>query len=97
LSGPQSVRGWEGGPGTSDPVQYSFGKATLLDFIAVAYSVDDSTRISSATPLDEQRFDLVAKIPQGATKEQFRAMRRCSWSGFICGRTSFRRSSQSSS
>jgi uncharacterized protein (TIGR03435 family) len=57
-------------------VQYSFGKATLLDFIAVAYSVDDSTRISSATPLDEQRFDLVAKIPQGATKEQFRAMMR---------------------
>jgi uncharacterized protein (TIGR03435 family) len=32
-----------------------------------------SSRLS-AIPLDEQRFDLVAKIPQGATKEQFRAM-----------------------
>jgi uncharacterized protein (TIGR03435 family) len=76
LSGPRSVRGSEGGPGTSDPGQYSFGQATLPDLIGIAYNVDQNLQISSATPLDEQRFDLVAKIPQGATKEQFRVMLR---------------------
>jgi uncharacterized protein (TIGR03435 family) len=76
LSGPQSVRGWKGGPGTSDPGQYSFGQATVLDLIGEAYHIDDFTRISSATALDEQRFDLVAKLPTGATKEQFRGMLR---------------------
>jgi uncharacterized protein (TIGR03435 family) len=74
LSGPRSVRGWEGGPGTRDPGRYSFGQATLPDLIGIAYDVDQNTRISSAVPLDQHRFDLVAKIPEGATKEQFRAM-----------------------
>jgi uncharacterized protein (TIGR03435 family) len=72
-SGPQSVGGSDGGPGSHDPGQYSFGRATLLDLIARAYGVA-YFQISSAIPLDEQRFDLVAKIPQGATKEQFRVM-----------------------
>jgi len=72
-SGPQSERGSQGGPGSRDPGQYSFGQATLFDLIAQAYGVG-YFQISSAIPLDEQRFDLVAKIPQGATKEQFRAM-----------------------
>jgi uncharacterized protein (TIGR03435 family) len=74
-SGPKSVRGSDGGPGSHDPGQYSFGRATLLDLIAQGYGVD-RFRISSTTPLDDQRFDLVAKIPADATKEQFRAMMR---------------------
>ena len=76
LSGARSVRGSQGGPGTSDPGQYSFGQVTLPDLIGIAYNIDDYTRISSATPLDENRFDLVAKIPPDTTKEQFSAMMR---------------------
>ena len=72
-SGPQSIRGSEGGPGGSDPGLYRFGLASLLDLISVAYDVK-VFQISSATPLDRQNFDLVAKIPDGATKQQFRAM-----------------------
>jgi uncharacterized protein (TIGR03435 family) len=73
LSGPRSVRGSAGGPGSSDPGQYTFERATLFDLIAQAYDVNDF-QISSTFPLDQQRFDLVVKIPVGATKEQFRAM-----------------------
>jgi uncharacterized protein (TIGR03435 family) len=72
-SGPHSIRGSEGGPGSSDPGLYRFGLASLLDLIAIAYNVQ-YFQISSPTPLDRQNFDLVAKVPQGATKQQFRAM-----------------------
>jgi len=72
-SGAQSVRGWEGGPGTRDPGRYQFGLATPLDLIMVAYHVDPF-QISSKTPLTQTQFDLDAKTPPGATKEQFRAM-----------------------
>jgi uncharacterized protein (TIGR03435 family) len=73
LSGPQSVRGSEGGPGTSDPGRYRFASATLMDLLAQAYAVDYS-QLSSKTPLDRDRYDLIATIPAGATKEQFRVM-----------------------
>jgi len=47
--------------------------ATLLDLIIVAYEVE-VFQVSSPVPLDRQNFDLTAKVPEGATKEQFRAM-----------------------
>jgi uncharacterized protein (TIGR03435 family) len=75
LSGPNSVRGSDGGPGSKDPGRYSFGQATVRDFIMGAYQVDPF-QISSKAPLEQQRFDLVAKLPDGATKDQFRAMMR---------------------
>jgi uncharacterized protein (TIGR03435 family) len=73
VSGPQSVRGSSGGPGSRDPGQYRFDVASLLDLICVAYDVD-RFQVASKTPLDRQRVDLVAKIPAGTTKEQFRVM-----------------------
>jgi uncharacterized protein (TIGR03435 family) len=72
-SGAQSIRGWEGGPGHKDPTRYSFGTATLLDLITTAYDVR-TFQISSPAPLDKQNFDLIATVPAGATKEQFRVM-----------------------
>jgi uncharacterized protein (TIGR03435 family) len=60
-------------PGSSDPGLYRFGLATLLDLIATAYNVE-YFQVSSAVPLDRKNFDLTAKVPVGATKEQFRAM-----------------------
>ena len=73
LSDEHSVRGSDGGPGSRDPGQYSFGQATAMDFLAIAYQVD-RFQISSKFPLDQQRFDLRAKVPAGATKDQFRVM-----------------------
>ena len=72
-SGPHSIRGSDGGPGSSDPGLYRYGLANLLDLIIVAYEVE-VFQVSSRVPLDRQNFDLTAKVPEGATKERFRAM-----------------------
>jgi uncharacterized protein (TIGR03435 family) len=72
-SGPGSVRGSEGGPGTSDPGRYRFTYATLMDLLAHAYAVD-YFQLSSKAALDRDRYDILATIPAGATKEQFRVM-----------------------
>ncbi len=73
VSGQQSKRGSSGGPGTSDPGQYTFRMATLQDLIAVAYHVD-YFQIISKSSLDNNRFDVVAKVPAGATRDEFRKM-----------------------
>jgi uncharacterized protein (TIGR03435 family) len=72
-AGPKSVRDFGGGPGSKDPGLYHANSASLRDLIANAWNVD-YFQISSGTPLDRQNFDLAAKVPRGATKEQFRAM-----------------------
>jgi uncharacterized protein (TIGR03435 family) len=65
-SRPDARRGSNGGPGSKDPINYRFTSATLLDLIAIGYDVEYS-QISSTKPLDNGRFDLVAKVPPGAT------------------------------
>jgi uncharacterized protein (TIGR03435 family) len=75
LSGPKSVRGSDGGPGSKDPTRYTFGRASLHDLILIAYHVE-LFQVSSKRPLDRDEFDLVAKVPAGTTKEQFQAMLR---------------------
>jgi uncharacterized protein (TIGR03435 family) len=72
-SGPQSVRNSEGGPGTSVPGRFRFTSATLIDLLARAYGVDYG-QISSKLPLDGDRYDVVANVPDAATKDQFRTM-----------------------
>jgi uncharacterized protein (TIGR03435 family) len=74
-SGPKSVRGSDGGPGDKDPARYFFGRATLLDFILVAYHVE-LFQVSSKLQLDRDEFDLEAKVPAGATRDEFRIMLR---------------------
>jgi uncharacterized protein (TIGR03435 family) len=74
-SRPDAQRGSEGGPGSKDPLNYRFVSATLLDFIAIGYDVEYS-QVSSKAPLDRDRFDLQAKLPEGASKDDFRAMMR---------------------
>src|ERR1039457_3566337 len=69
----QSRRNSDGGPGTRDPGQYHFTRAELRDLIAIAYQVRDF-QILSKLPLDRGNFDVVAKVPMGATRNQFREM-----------------------
>ena len=73
LSGPKSDRDRDGGPGTSSPTLFHDTAATLLDLVATAWNVD-YFQVSSSTPLDRQKFDLQARVPEGATKAQFRIM-----------------------
>jgi uncharacterized protein (TIGR03435 family) len=74
-SGPQSVRGSQGGPGTKDPTHYSFRSATLRDLIAIAWNIQ-YFQISSKSAVDKDRFDVVVNVPEGATRDQFRLMMR---------------------
>lgn len=75
VSGPGSVRGSDGGPGSRDPGRFTYGKAEILSLIMYAYNVN-TFQVQSRVPLDRDAFDLVAKVPEGATKEDLRAMLR---------------------
>lgn len=72
-SGPQSGNRIEGGPGTSDPLRYTYTSATLEDLIVIAWNVE-YFQVSSKAAIDRDCFDLVAKIPPGTRMEDFRVM-----------------------
>ncbi|MGB7762714.1 MAG: TIGR03435 family protein [Bryobacteraceae bacterium] len=65
--------GMRGGPGTPDPGQVTFTNVTQRMLIARAYGVQDY-QISGPGWLESERYDIVAKVPKGATKEQFLVM-----------------------
>src|ERR1035438_637147 len=62
-----------GGPGTPDPGQLTYTNVSLKNVLTSAYDVKEY-QINGPNWLDRERFDIVAKIPQGATKEQFQQM-----------------------
>jgi uncharacterized protein (TIGR03435 family) len=62
-----------GGPGTSDPGQITYTNAPLKRLLEDAYTLPDHQVLGPAW-LDSRRFDLIAKVPPGTTKEQARIM-----------------------
>jgi uncharacterized protein (TIGR03435 family) len=62
-----------GGPGTPDPSQYSVENFPLSRIIQQAYGVQ-SYQVAGPSWIDSERYDVMAKIPQGTTKEQFQLM-----------------------
>jgi uncharacterized protein (TIGR03435 family) len=58
-----------GGPGSSDPGQISWNGATLKTLLMNAYGVKNY-QITGPPWLDTERFNIVAKVPPGTTKEQ---------------------------
>jgi uncharacterized protein (TIGR03435 family) len=67
--------GTRGGPGTPDPGRFSCERCSLMMLISTGYDIN-SVQIFGPSWLIEQQFDLAAKIPEGATKAQFRVMVR---------------------
>ncbi|HUP04119.1 MAG TPA: TIGR03435 family protein [Bryobacteraceae bacterium] len=67
--------GCSGGPGTSRPGQYTCQNARLLDLIRTAFSLK-SYQMPSDDPANGARFDINARIPGGATREQVGLMLR---------------------
>jgi uncharacterized protein (TIGR03435 family) len=67
-----------GGPGFGDPGQLSCSNITVRLLINRAYGLDPAhaNLIIGPPSLDQARYDIVAKIPAGATAEQFYAMLR---------------------
>jgi uncharacterized protein (TIGR03435 family) len=66
--------GQQGGPGSSDPARATYTFSTIRDLIVDAYGVKRSQVSGGPNWLDSERFDIVAKVPGGATKEQVKAM-----------------------
>jgi len=62
-----------GGPGTSDPGRISYTNTMLRAILLRAYDVK-SYQISGPDWLDTLRYDITAKVPDSATREQFQAM-----------------------
>lgn len=69
-----------GGPGTADPGRISYDNVTLQSLLITAYGAgckvqaEECDQISGPAWLHQNRYDIEAKIPAGATLEQFRSM-----------------------
>jgi uncharacterized protein (TIGR03435 family) len=62
-----------GGPGSNDPTRLRFTNASLAQIVANAYDIKNY-QLTAPDWLDQERFDIDAKIPDGATKEQANTM-----------------------
>ena len=62
-----------GGPGSSDPGMATFEDFDMLSLLTMAYDIP-SYRLSGPDWLSATRFEIAAKIPPGATREQYRLM-----------------------
>jgi uncharacterized protein (TIGR03435 family) len=65
--------GRRGGPGTADPTRATFSALTLRALLGIAYELKVYQILGSGW-LDGERYDIVAKAPEGTTKEQFNVM-----------------------
>lgn len=68
-----SWSGCQGGPGSSDPGQVECRYATVRMFMTRAYGVR-SQEVFGPDWIDTERFNLLAKLPPGAGKEQLKLM-----------------------
>jgi uncharacterized protein (TIGR03435 family) len=72
LGTPQSMRG---GPGTGDPGQFTYSGAPMSRLLMVAYSVK-AYQLFGPEWMTTGKFDIVAKVPAGATRQQLNLMLR---------------------
>jgi uncharacterized protein (TIGR03435 family) len=62
-----------GGPGSPDPGQITYTNVTVKNVLMTAYGVK-GFQITGPGWLDSERYDIVAKLPRGATKAEFMVM-----------------------
>jgi len=65
--------GSQGGPGTPNPGQITYNGSTIKSLLVTAYGVK-SYQISGPASIDTERYDIVAKVPQGASKDDVKLM-----------------------
>ncbi len=61
------------GPGTADPSRVNYQLASLKYLLQIAYGVKNF-QITGPGWLDSERYDIVATVPPGSTKEQVNVM-----------------------
>jgi uncharacterized protein (TIGR03435 family) len=62
-----------GGPGTDDPTRITAGQITLARLVYIAYDVPFD-QISGPAWLQEDKYEITAKVPRGSTKEELKLM-----------------------
>jgi uncharacterized protein (TIGR03435 family) len=67
--------GMRGGPGTATPGQINYTYVPLKQILIAAYGVK-AYQLTGPAWLDSERYDIVAKVPEGATKDQLNLMLR---------------------
>jgi uncharacterized protein (TIGR03435 family) len=66
--------GPKGGPGSGYPGRVTYTFTTILNLMVDAYGVKRYQVSGGPKWLDSEQFDIVAKVPEGATKEQVKVM-----------------------
>jgi uncharacterized protein (TIGR03435 family) len=66
--------GPKGGPGSGDPGRVTYTFATILNLMVDAYGVKRYQVSGGPKWLDSEQFDIVAKVPEGATKQEVKVM-----------------------
>ncbi len=72
-SGIRVIGGVQGGPGSPDPERYGGNSVALRGLIQTAYGMKRD-QVSGPGWIDTTRYDISAKVPAGATREQFNLM-----------------------
>lgn len=67
------MAGPRGGAGTSDPVRWTCTNWDLWNILQAAYGIR-TYQLAAPSWLHDTKFDISAKVPLGATREQFRLM-----------------------
>jgi len=67
------VVGCRGGPETNDPTLFTCQNLSLSNLVTMAYRIA-YYQLSAPDWMTTTRFDVTAKVPKGATKEQFAVM-----------------------
>lgn len=65
--------GKRGGPGTDDPGRITWSNVNLRTLLTTAYDVKPY-QITGPDWIDSERYEIAAKVPAGATKEQVNVM-----------------------
>src|SRR5947199_8073741 len=66
--------GTRGGPGTDDPGRISYTNLSLKNLLMNAWDMKTYQVTGPSWMELEYRYDIVAKVPEGATKEQVKLM-----------------------
>ncbi len=63
-----------GGPGTGDPETFATENLSLWNLVAFAWGVELDNQLVGPGWIKDENFDVRAKVPEGATRDQLRLM-----------------------
>jgi uncharacterized protein (TIGR03435 family) len=63
-----------GGPGSDDPGRVTYTNISMRQLLTIAYGPMQPNQLSAPSSLENDKYDIAAKIPPGTTKEQFNGM-----------------------